>query len=252
MPVSKRGLKRRNKRKKQKLEEKRRRREAPLAFAVGERVRARRGATDPDFPDMPLGGWAGTVSDIDRSVSPPLVLVEWNQFTLEHVHPVFLKRCERDGLEREVMWLRADDLEPDDGTPRPMEEPTIVERPLTEDNEEDRVRSAFGLGSDDPLPGVDEATLVAYHGHLAARLSFPFRATCEEETEPYEITEHSITVTGLLEPDEYDCTEFYGLMCDAREGRRGCQVVLGKVEVSGDGPNAGLVDDYRYWFWNHR
>ena len=30
-------------------------------FAVGSRVRVRRGTIDPDYPDIPLGGWTGTV-----------------------------------------------------------------------------------------------------------------------------------------------------------------------------------------------
>ena len=33
-------------------------------FKVGDKVRAKPGATDPDFPDMPLGGWAGTVTEV--------------------------------------------------------------------------------------------------------------------------------------------------------------------------------------------
>jgi hypothetical protein len=33
-------------------------------FTVGDKVRVRSGVSDPDFPDMPLGGWTGTVTEI--------------------------------------------------------------------------------------------------------------------------------------------------------------------------------------------
>jgi hypothetical protein len=33
-------------------------------FQVGDKVRVQRGVNDPLFPDMPLGGWAGTVTEI--------------------------------------------------------------------------------------------------------------------------------------------------------------------------------------------
>ena len=36
---------------------------APAKFKVGDRVRVKRGIRDTDYPDMPLGGWAGTISD---------------------------------------------------------------------------------------------------------------------------------------------------------------------------------------------
>ena len=33
-------------------------------FKVGDRVRVKPGVTDVDYPDMPLGGWAGTVVEV--------------------------------------------------------------------------------------------------------------------------------------------------------------------------------------------
>ena len=40
-------------------------------YAAGDRVRVRRGVTDPEYPDLPLGGWAGTVAEVDTRSSPP-------------------------------------------------------------------------------------------------------------------------------------------------------------------------------------
>lgn len=101
-------------------------------YAVGDRVRVRRGVTDPDFPDLPIGGWAGTVAEVDARSSPPTYLVRWSRETLLAVHPVHRKRAERDGFEIGEMWLGADDLEPDDGSPVSVEPPTnIVTKPLS-------------------------------------------------------------------------------------------------------------------------
>ena len=36
---------------------------APPRFEFGAWVRVGRGAIDPDFPDIPLGGWSGTVEE---------------------------------------------------------------------------------------------------------------------------------------------------------------------------------------------
>jgi hypothetical protein len=105
----------------------------PARFAAEAQIRVKSGTTDPDFSDIPLGGWTGRIRDVDDSSSPPTYLIEWNRHTLEHMHPVFRKRCERDGLELESMWLDEDDLEPDSGGPAVIEQPAqIITRPLNE------------------------------------------------------------------------------------------------------------------------
>src|SRR5579884_2107242 len=81
----------------------------PAKFSVGDRVRAKPGTTDPDFPDIPLGGWAGAITEVDQRSSPPTYLIEWDRRTLDGMHPVYRKRCERDGLGVESMWLGEDD-----------------------------------------------------------------------------------------------------------------------------------------------
>lgn len=119
-------------------------------FTCGDRVRVRHGVTDPDFPDIPLGGWTGTITEVQH-LNPPHYLIRWNQHTLENMHPVYKKRCERDGLENDEMQLTEDDLEPDTGEPVKIEQPTHIEtRPLNMDDEDDRIRAVFGLTSDDP------------------------------------------------------------------------------------------------------
>ena len=91
----------------------------PSRFKPGDNVRVRHGVNGPDFPDIPLGGWAGTVKEVEEGEPPTTVLVAWDRATLRGMHRIYKKRCERDGLELESMWLGDEDLEPDDGTPSP-------------------------------------------------------------------------------------------------------------------------------------
>ena len=70
---------------------------SPSRFSVGDAVRVKPGVIDPDFPDIPFGGWAGTILEIgDRD--PRTCLIQLNERTLKSVHPIYRKRCERDGL----------------------------------------------------------------------------------------------------------------------------------------------------------
>jgi hypothetical protein len=149
----------------------------PAKFGMGNPVRVKAGTTDPDFTDIPLGGWAGTISEVDQRSNPPTYLIEWNQYTLDHMHPVFRNRCERDDLTFESMWLAENDLELDTGGPVVIEQPTqIVTRPLSQNDQEDRIRAIFALTSNDPLPQANLENLRRYARHLKTHLSFPFQA----------------------------------------------------------------------------
>jgi hypothetical protein len=223
----------------------------PAQFGVGSLVRVKPGNTVPGFEDIPLGGWAGTVREVDPRSEPPTYLIEWDRHTLDHMHPVYRQRCERDDLGLESMWLGEADIEPDTGPPAVMEQPTnIRSRPLDVRDQDDRVRIALRLTSDDPLPDVAGDSLRRYHAYLAGHLSFPFQGTFSQETGPLEDTAYPVTVVGLLDPEDAD--EMYGLSCGARQGRRQVELPLGEVEVQKGDPNRRPVKDYSYWFWNWR
>jgi hypothetical protein len=130
-----------------------RKRPAPARFATGIQVRVKTGATVPDFPDIPLGGWSGTVIEVDDRSNLPSYLIEWDRCTLDQMHPVYRKRCERDGVGLESMWLGEDDVEPDTGEPVAIEQPTrIITRPLKMSDQDDRIRAICGLPATTPCP----------------------------------------------------------------------------------------------------
>jgi hypothetical protein len=70
-------------------------------FHVGDKVRVKYGVIDPDFPDMPLGGWTGTITEIIEQVGQIDCVLKLDDRTLKGIHPIYRKRCERDGLDFE-------------------------------------------------------------------------------------------------------------------------------------------------------
>jgi len=218
-------------------------------FHIGDSVRVRLGVSDPDYKDIPLGGWVGTIKEIQRSPKQYLYLIAWSQETLKNVHPVFRKRAERDDLDYEEMWLADEDIEAYDGQPLLIEQPTCIEtRPLSPDNQDDRIKAILGATGDDPVPDVDEEMLINYWKYLNEHLTMPFQADHYPEDGP----SSTVTVVRLSDPEEYDCDEFYGLFCEAQLGQRHITILLGEIELRKNNPNRQLVEDYSYWFWNWR
>ena len=192
-----------------------------------------------------MGGWAGTIIEVQDD---GMYTVTWSKETLAAIHPVFKTRCDNDGLDFETYGIGAQDLEPDTGGPLEIEQPTaITPKPLSPTNEEDRIRMAFGLTSDDLLPDVGDETLKAYHEYLSKRLVFPFRAQFVAE----DFKSTPLNVIGLGDPDdEPTIDDSYGILCEARHEKQIVTLPLCELEdVTGD-PNRQLIDDYRYWFWN--
>lgn len=217
-------------------------------YAVGDRVRVRRGVTDPDFPDLPIGGWAGTIVEVQTREFPPTYLIRWSGATLDAVHPVHRKRSERDGFEIGEMWLEANELESDDGTSVAVEQPTaIVTKPLSSADQDDRIRAIFGLTSDDPLPDVTERTLRTFHDYLAGHMRLPIEAAWESEHG----RKQTVTILGLSEPDEDQWADgLCGLLCQARVQGQLIEIALADCKAKPGSPDRQLLADYGYWFGN--
>ncbi len=219
---------------------------APPKFKVGDKVRVKHGVNDVDYPDMPMGGWAGTVIEV---IGGDTFAIRWSDETLAAIHPVFKKRCEKDGVEAEEYSLTGDDLESDLGGLLDIEPPTHIEtKPLSPKDQDDRIRMIFGLTSNDPLPEVDDKSLLAYHKHLATTLTFPIKA---EHGAEYGHPER-IKIIGMGDPDEEPMIdEEHGILCEARVEGQVVAVALAEVEITKGKTNRQLIKDYCSWFWDN-
>jgi len=221
----------------------------PASYLLGSRVRVKSGTTVPDFRDIPLGGWVGTIVELDQRSNPPTYLIEWDKHTLDHMHPVYRNRCERDGLTLESMWLAETDLELNNGGPVVIEQPThLVTRPLSKHDPEDRIRAIFALTSDDALPPANSENVRRYARYLATQLSFPFQAEIIVEPEPFTLKACPITVVGLLGVE--DCDEEDGVLCKVERPGQSTTVPLAALEMRKRSQQCQLVHDYSYWFAN--
>jgi hypothetical protein len=211
-------------------------------FHVGDLVRVKHGVADVDYPDIPMGGWVGRISKVEKGT----YLIRWSIETLENVHPVYRKRCERDGVNIEEYWVSVDNLEPAPIEPLNMEQPTaIITRPLSVDNQGDRICMAYGLTSDDPLPYDSKATELSYFNYLKTNLTFPFPA---QFFDPIKDRKREVTVTGMC--DDFPLDEGFGVMCEVLDGGEKGQMPLSELEVESGNPNHQMVDDYITWFVN--
>ena len=80
------------------------------AFIEGDLVQAKPGIVHDQYPDIPLGGWVGNITRI-AWLTPVGYEIHWTEPTLQQAHPVYYKRCQRDGFKPEPDWLETDQLD---------------------------------------------------------------------------------------------------------------------------------------------
>jgi Calcium binding len=219
-----------------------------LRFKVGDKVRVKPGISDPDFPDIPLGGWGGTITEIIKHKGRINCVFELDERTLASIHPIYRKRCERDGLDFEIMRLGEEEVEPDDGTPVSIELPTEIKTPpLSEKDQDDRVRMVFGLTHDDPLPEVSPETLMTYYRYLAANLKFPFFTSSWAKSGPFSSKKVTVPITRLDPPVEDEFDEEAGLYGIGIAQDEEIEFPLEVIELKKNDLNYRLISDYTYW-----
>jgi hypothetical protein len=219
-------------------------------FSVGDRVRAKRGVIHSQYPDIPLGGWVGTVQNIAWLI-PISYQVEWTEETLAAAHPVYRKRCWRDEERPDVYWLDEGQIELDSAeTPIEMEQPTnLIVRPLSADNQNDRIRMVFGLTGDDPLPAPGEETQRQYLDYLKAHLTFPFDAEDWSDEAINSKEEKRVEVVGFASMSPEDLEGEDGLICEVRGDAGTERLALESMDLNDDNPNYQCVEDYKNWLW---
>lgn len=212
-------------------------------FAVGDQVRVRHGTVDPDYSDLPLGGWVGAIVKVDAG---GLCHIRLNQATLDQIHPIYRKRCKRDGFHIEILDMDQESLDPDLGEGLAIEQPkNVITKPLDPNNQKDRMRAVLGVTTDDDVPLVEKTTLLKYFDHLKAHLSFPFPATYTHHDGKRQIV-HEISVVGVL--DEFPILAEYGLACVVKDDHEQWEVPVTLLDVGKDDRNHQTLEDYRRWF----
>ena len=114
------------------------------------------------------------------------------------------------------------------------------------DEEEKRVAEILGVKAGRSLPKVSKQTLKTYHTYLRTKLEFPFKAEVEG-------LKDEASIHSLLELD--DCPEltFYGLFVFGHHDGRVIETPLVDVfEIDDKGQNKQILEDYCFWFFNHR
>ena len=144
------------------------------AFIEGDLVHVNPGIVHNQYRDIRLGGWVGNVTRVIW-LTPISYEVDWTEPTLQQAHPIYHKRCQRDGISPKSYWLEADQLkEASLESPVAIEQPTnLITRPHSMDQAHDRVRVIFGLTSDDAMPKANEHTQQQFFNYLNAHLTFP-------------------------------------------------------------------------------
>ena len=142
------------------------------------------------------------------------------------------------------MSLGEEELELDDGASVPIEQPTEIKTPpLSEKDQDDRVRMAFGLTHDDPIPDVSPETLMTYYRYLAANLKFPFFTSYWAKSGPFSSKKVIVPISRLEPPvaEEFDeeCP-LYGIGIDDDEE---IEVPLEVTELKKTDPNYRMIFD---------
>jgi hypothetical protein len=150
------------------------------------------------------------------------------------------------------MWLDEESLELDSGEPQSIEQPAHVDsRPLSMDNQDDRICAVFGLTGDDLPPPARLETLRQYHDYLMNHLSIPFPAQLGTRIGPHRDPKSPVSVIGLLDPvEDYEPEETAGLICHLIQNEEKKEYPLADLEVKNGDPNLPIVKDYAYWLHN--
>lgn len=81
-------------------------------LAAGARIRVKEGVMAPEFPDLSMSGWTGTIAETSGKKADPKFIIEWDDATLGGMPPDYLKKCEEQQLYFKMACLRGDEIEP--------------------------------------------------------------------------------------------------------------------------------------------
>ena len=80
-------------------------------FSEGVLVRVKEGVPSPEFPDISLAGWTGTIVETSGKAAPLQCVIEWDQGTLARMPAEYQARCETQGLYHLMACLSEETLD---------------------------------------------------------------------------------------------------------------------------------------------
>jgi hypothetical protein len=83
-------------------------------LAAGSPVRVKPGTSMPEFPDVDISGWTGTVSDSQGRGADVKYFIEWDACTLARIPDAYRRHCEDHGLFHGMVCLKGAEIEPAD------------------------------------------------------------------------------------------------------------------------------------------
>jgi len=201
---------------------------------VGNSVRIKDGNTDPDT-GMKLDGFVGRIKEY---LASNLVNIEWDSVSLQSLPDGYIKSTIKDGADYLSYNIEPKDLEICAARDKPADVIKMV-RKLGEkwDNFEE-----FGELAD----LIEEIGEEGWEEYLEGEITFPFRATYEDEYRKYEDRDN----VKVLKIHDYD--DHYGIIMK-------CKIDIGTLYfplcelTANDGESEetkAAVDLYGEYFWN--
>lgn len=207
------------------------------------------GTNDPDYGGD-ISGWQGRITEMETGEGGvSTVMVAWDSLTLRKIPESSIKKCEREGLGWESMWVSAAEIE----FTKPRDSLANVEQTI-EDISDQYQWTLLGDEGDriqQVMKGVSKtnemAAFRAWKKFLAKALVFPFEAEVSEwqDRGPLQVGDR-VTVLGFEGVED-----LYGILVNI-ETRRGefvfplCDLAALEKQSQNDQP----LSDYSVWFSN--
>lgn len=79
---------------------------------AGQLVQVQAGVNMPEFDDLPIGGWTGTVLETSGSGAKMKVILEWDAATTARIPESYKSHCDSQGLLFTMACLPASQIQP--------------------------------------------------------------------------------------------------------------------------------------------
>ncbi len=79
-------------------------------LAAGAAVQAKAGVTLPEFPEQPIAGWTGIVTEQKGRAADLKYIIEWDDATVQAMPQSYKDHCEEHGLFFKMVCLPADQV----------------------------------------------------------------------------------------------------------------------------------------------